>query len=316
MSDTDYSFTNYEANELRQIGREIAEHSELLRTDLSRAQDLVEGDARYRNELVVREADHDMDRAMTLYSDNSTDFTVPFPASDAWATQQYSGMTSRQFVVVSHRRFDQPEVAEAERLLEEAKQSSNNVEGTTSDDLDALETIPAALARLLTLARRGKDFFESGVEDLTARAQAKDNDTEYWVGPGSDAYVRALDRQSTIFQEQRTKMGVVEQGCLGVADAVVALAQALAEVYKARVEQTKEVISDLLSIASGPTSWVTYLGIVSDRLADAEIQQIEDFQSSLEQLAQSERYNSLVVDLEGLKVGSWPHPSAGALAEQ
>lgn len=308
------TFPSYEADALRQIGVEIAEHAELLRTDLSKAQDLIEGDARYRNFLIIREVgdDHEMFFAI----DNDTGIQVPYPASDAWATQQYQGMTNRQFEVVSHTREDHPEVAEAKRLLEEAQQSSNNVAGATRDDLEALETIPTALARLLTLARRGKDFFDSGVDDLVARSQAKDNDTEYWVGPGSDAYVRALDRQTDIFQQQQSKMEVVEQGCLGVADAVVDLATALAEIYKERVEQTKDVISDLLSIVSSPTSWVTYLGIVSDRVADHKIQQVEDFQASLEKLAQSERYNSLVADLEGLRIDSWPHPTTDVLIEQ
>lgn len=295
----------------RQLGEEMQENHGLLMTGIDNLKEHFEGDAKWGNNIEASRDGRflfwDYTEKTGIWINNDSNFIVPYPVTDSWFNNQYGG----DWTVTSHTRYVQPAAEQAWEDLAKAEESAITLEHLNAEDVDALITIPTSLAAMIELARDGQDFFNTTKEAIAERSQAKNADKEYWVGPGSQAYVNALNLQVPFFGDAEDDMGTIEECCLAVGDAVVDIAEAISKVYRERVDEWTGIINDCISIASGPTNWATYAKKLVDAVSDAIKKSAEEFEKKINELAALEATNTLVNKAERIRIDNWVSPSAG-----
>lgn len=300
-----------QATYYRELGEELKENHDLLMSGIDDLRQHFEGEAKYANEIRATRNHSflfwDWTEDVGIVINNYNDFIVPYPVTSEWFNNRYTG----EYVVTSHTRFVQALAVIAQEDLAKAEESAITLDHLNAEDVEALVTIPTALATMIEHARSGQGFFNTTKNSIADRSQAKNADKQYWTGPGSQAYVNALNLQVPFFGDAENDMITMQELCLAVGDAVVDIAEAISKVYRERVDEWTGIIKNCISIASGPAEWATYAGILVDAVSDGLKKSAEEFEQKINELAALEATNSLIHKAGLIKLDRWVSPSSG-----
>lgn len=299
------------AEAYRKLGEEMEEHRSLLVSAFGNIQKEFDGDAKWANIIdAEREAtflfwDHTENARITI--DNAKDFIVPYPAPDSWFQTRYGG----DWHVTHHERLVQPAAKQAQEDIAKADEDATNLDLMTESDIDALISIPEALAVMIEHARSGRSYFETTKDAIIERADAKNKDKDYWVGDGSQAYVNALNLQIPYFEDSGEDMTTIEDCCIGVGDAVSDIAQTISKMYQARIDAATGLINECISIATNPYDWAGYASKIVSAIGEAAKKHAEEFEQKVKELANLEKMTTLVDKAQNIRIDNWVSPAEG-----
>lgn len=304
----------HDSQALYDMHKAIMEHTNLLSTAYTRLEDEFLGKLRYQHQVQLDIID---DEGGTEYlfknrieGGELRDHDIPVGEVWPWP---FSQCRPPSFKVSYNARDVQPEAEEAERVLNKTKHTFDELQKMNSKDMEVLSELPLNLATVFGTTQDAKLYFKDGqgaLADRVTRVLNPLDEDVNWTGDARDTYADMVNAQGHWFSVCHSNLETLETAILQVIDAIIIVLNALAEAYKARIQEGVELVNDAISFSKSATDWTYWAGKLLKHIENMEIKQAEDFKKLVRNAGNSFYVESMKKELEGTRIpdGQWKLP--------